>query len=686
MAAGGAAQRGAAEAAARAAGAYRHAAVGVPVVAGGVLDMDGEGAESAGLVVVGSAVGSAAYMAAHARGVYGRAARLLLLLQVVLSDTQTHFLLAHKCALSTLTFTMRTTPPSAQRDAACAFDGVSRRAFALAAHMGPLDAAASVQIRLPLRHGGCGWTSASWTLDFAYVASSVSVIDGCCQLGPHWRELAVAWADELDDDGEADGGLPPCWRELQAAHRRVLLRLPPASQAAASYSPTLSEVLASPAHLQRRLSHSYALLQRHGLEIRLAASVHAARRAEQHARLRARDVLAVSDSAAAAAVAVAARTRARHALHAALRRAHAFRASRSWGATDFLAAVPDSVDYSGYVSMTPAAFRISLHVLLGLPYQPLVRGGPYACPCTGERPCGLDHDPFFDVALTCSAGGHSVSRGLRHDLWVGAWCAFLRAHGYRVETDHQLRARFAALPGRTKRPDLLATTPEGALLPLDAAIGHATCPLSHAALDALGAPRGLPARGQNGHLVHVERLERGKCGEYRRQYRQGLWPPPCLAQRPVAVVPLAASTYGCVGPAARRLFSAVVRRAERHAAVVSDAVQQQGLARSQHIEMWRRRLCVFLRIAVATQVMGRVQDATQAGGAAARGSRTGRGSFEWARVVPRRVAFPGRFGRRATAPVRDPLGGGSGGAFGGDVPRAGIMGDGVQLERVRQAG
>ena len=100
----------------------------------------------------------------------------------------------------------------------------------------------------------------------------------------------------------------------------------------------------------------------------------------------------------------------------------------------------------------------------------------------------------------------------------------------------------------------------------------------------------------------------------------------------------------------------------------------QSLHGAQHTVFWRRRICVQLRIAVATQVMDRVH---AAGGAvfvdaARRAGRTAR-DFKYSRGQQVRVLAM-VCGAQSSEGHEGP--GGVGGGYGGDCVRRGVLGDG----------
>ena len=133
--------------------------------------------------------------------------------------------------------------------------------------------------------------------------------------------------------------------------------------------------------------------------------------------------------------------------------------------------------------------------------------------------------------------------------------------------------------------------PGGQPLALDGAIRHLR-------------PPGSEQFGSHGALMDA--AERDKLREYHPG--RGRWPPAHLAVAP-RVVPLAASTFGSVGERAMGFFRDVVRESAAGAAFASDAVRYQNLHSGQRAEVWRRRICVWLRICVGTHLLARVQAA-----------------------------------------------------------------------------
>ena len=263
-------------------------------------------------------------------------------------------------------------------------------------------------------------------------------------------------------------------------------------------------------------------------------------------------------------------------------------------------------------------------------------------------------DPHLDVALSCNRGGHEFSLARRHDLWVRVWGAFLRAHGWTVAWEPRRQCQ-CHHPG-CKVPDLMARGPTGALHLLDCTIRH-TCP---------------PGRGAFGvHATRVRQFERDKRAEYEAGWPQQLEVP--------QVVPLAASTFASVGEAAQGFFRQVVRGRAGGAPVASDALRFQNLASGQVTELWRRRISVFLRIAIGLQVLSRVRVAALGPGLT-QGGDDDRG-MGWARGEQQRQLFGALQRRRSTAREARDAERGVGGAYGGDVAGFGVLGSSVLQSR-----
>ena len=622
-------------------------AAGVPVVAHGVRGADGAVSEQAGLVVVGAAVGPLQFQRTHARQAYGDSARLLSLLMVVLMDPQVGCLLVRHCVLTRITYAQRTLLPAAHDGAAEAFDGMTQAAFEGLARTGPLDEHAAALLRLPTRLGGVGWRRAAGAARVAFLASHLQAIDSFCEVSAEWRAdmLAVAGRLHTGDDGMPVARPPqhPAEVALLDAHRGVLATLTAPRRHAASYSSDLADNLASTQHLQRRLSRQGALAQRDAVTARLCGR---RRRAE-------------------AARAPLPRGSAEHAaagrpVRAARRLQVAWDAAQSDGATTYLLVLPDSTEYGGFVTMTHEVFRITVALHLGTAYRPVVAGGerPLRCPCAGG--CA-DLDPELDVLSACGRGGHAFSHTARHDMWVAVWDAFLRAHGYSITRERQIQAVFGRLSPGTKCPDLLVGLPGGQPLALDGVVRHF-------------CPPGSEQFGTHGALMDA--AERAKLREYHPG--RGRWPPAHLAVAP-RVVPLAASTFGSVGERAMGFFRDVVRESAAGAAFASDAVRYQNLHSGQHAEVWRRRICVWLRICVGTHLLARVRAACDPALADQLRHAERCGFERWRRT---QAVVAGVAGCTAALPV-ELAGAAVGGGYAGDVPRDGILGDG--LARLRGA-
>ena len=239
-----------------------------------------------------------------------------------------------------------------------------------------------------------------------------------------------------------------------------------------------------------------------------------------------------------------------------------------------------------------------------------------------------------------------------------AWGAFLAAHRLPLCTEPR-----SLLQGTGLRCyDHFTRSVAGRLLGLDVNIRH---------------PTSLRSSSFSTPAARLARWEREK----RRLYAASAWPdehevPFC--------VPLVASTFGHIGTAAWAFFDGVVRSHVATRAVLCDSLRSQHLHAGQHAALWQRRLSVQLRIAIGTQVMGRVHgaglplqvSAARRAGAAAR-------DFEPARGVQRRVAESVEWGPqqewgRACDRARQSR---VGRACGGDVHRDGVVGTGFPRSR-----
>ena len=116
-------------------------------------------------------------------------------------------------------------------------------------------------------------------------------------------------------------------------------------------------------------------------------------------------------------------------------------AAQSWGATDYLNVLPDSLTFQGFTALHPEVFRVSVALHLCTPYWRLA-GREELPVCTG-RACEvllgeggeLHHTP------ACRAGDHGLgSHVTRHNAWGAVWEQFLRAHGFRMQHGPQLEA------------------------------------------------------------------------------------------------------------------------------------------------------------------------------------------------------------------------------------------------------
>ena len=130
-----------------------------------------------------------------------------------------------------------------------------------------------------------------------------------------------------------------------------------------------------------------------------------------------------------------------------------------------------------------------------------------------------------------------------------------------------------------------------------------------------------------------------------------------------------------VGGRAQRFFAAVVRRHVAGASLMAD-LGFQHLHGGQHSCLWRRRLCVQLRVAIGTQAVRRVHAAGGgvAGGVALRQGRAAR-DFDAVRGQQQDLMaalwVPPPSGAAAGVGL-----GGVGDGYGGDVARRGVLGDG----------
>ena len=263
-------------------------------------------------------------------------------------------------------------------------------------------------------------------------------------------------------------------------------------------------------------------------------------------------------------------------------RQHSWGHASSWGGTDYLVAVPDSVDGRGFLTMTPPVFRITVALHLCVPYHRLL-GRDVACPCR-DRCAALD--PYLHVALSCQGAGHGPGgAAARHDAWSAVWRAFLDAMGFRMRHGRDLERWWPARDPPAKCPDHYGRGPDGTRwVALDERISHIA---GGAARDAFGSA-----------AAELRRIERAK----RREYAG--WSPDFLPERP-RLVPLAASALGALAPSARRFFEASVRSFTSRRPASPGASASRG----EVAALWRRRICTFLRVVVASAVHLRVEAA-----------------------------------------------------------------------------
>ena len=622
------------------------ATLGVPVAAGGVVGGPAAGEATgaptpAGVVVVGSAVGTPAFERQQAAAAYAGAARLLQNISVALTDPQITCLLVRHCVLTRLTFAQRTLPPRAHHPVSVAFDDYAKSTFVHVLRTGPLGRFETRLLTLPLRCGGLGWTATAETGRFAFLASSLAALDAMCSISVGWRALALRVSARLGADGRSRHRAEAA---LQQAHVDVTHLIPAERLAAASYqADDLLANLSSTTHLQRRLSRAFAGAER----ARVGEGIMRDLRGVRRERAAARRLPPAAREAALHEVTVLGR--------GILRRRHVWRAACGWGATDYLAVLPDSTDYSGFVAMAPEVFRVTVALHLGIQYWQLARGAPRRCPCSTDGGAGCaELDGRLDVALSCGRAGHTFTHGRRHDSWRIVWGAFLRAHAWPSAEERRSAIRHHA-PGCVV-PDIMTWGPTGRLFGLDVRITHTTSPL----LNTFGL-----------HATRIAAHEREKL----RLYRRSAWP-----QQPVVpvIVPLVASTFGGVGGHAQGFFRRVVRGYGEAAPFLSDALRFQNLNSGQHAVLWRRRICVALRIVVACQVLARVNGAAVAFDAAS--PDVARSSMAPWRRLQRRFAFAPARGVFLAA-ERAAVDGGVGGAYGGDIARPGVLGDGFPRSR-----
>ena len=292
--------------------------------------------------------------------------------------------------------------------------------------------------------------------------------------------------------------------------------------------------------------------------------------------------------------------------------------------------------------MTPAEMRITVAIHLGLPYAPLAHGAGRRCPCRAS--CGW-LDSVLDRVLTCGGRGHVFTHGQRHAVWVTVWNLFFVAHGMRTAVEPR-RAIQRAAP-RCVVYDHMARDARGRLLGMDVTIRH-SCP-----------PR-LTAFGSHAAFL------RASAAHKRGIYRRSAW----SAQPEVPVcIPLVASAFACVGAEAVDLFQQVVREAARSDAVMGDALRYQHLNRGQQVAYWRRRICIGLRMAVASQALARVHSAEIQMGEPSAASA----AQSWAHVRASMLASRAAEDRPAAGAATSD---GVGGAYFGAQPQDGVLGSG----------
>ena len=256
-----------------------------------------------------------------------------------------------------------------------------------------------------------------------------------------------------------------------------------------------------------------------------------------------------------------------------------WQAARSWAATDYLDVNPDSLDYTGPITMLPDVMRATIGLHLGVGYAPLRASPQLSC-----ARCGAAVGPLLDHLHVCRVAGHGVTQTMRHDMWVAAWHEFMDATGQPTALEPRRQvARYA--PG-CKIPDILSARPGGRPTCLDVTIAHQTPPrlASFGSLDAF--------------LRGAERRKRAEYADWMQ-----------LRQQQPRVIPLVGTTLGVIGLAARRFFEASCRAFEGGNAVASDALAVQNLGTQRQSVFWRRRISTQLRIAVATLVLARLGQA-----------------------------------------------------------------------------
>ena len=241
-------------------------------------------------------------------------------------------------------------------------------------------------------------------------------------------------------------------------------------------------------------------------------------------------------------------------------------------------------------------------------------------------------------------------------MWSHVWGRFLAAHG-RPAAFAPLRAIRRNAPG-CRVYDHLTRTADGTLVGLDVCVHHPT-PLR---LVAFGRPASF-----------LPRAEERK----RALYRRTAWH---LQPEVPRCVPLAATPLGAVGEAAQHFFRSVAVAHLRSREMAAGALQAQNLSRGQHLVYWRRRICVGLRIAVASQGIARIREAALplVRGEVEREAQEAR-SWAWFVDTARAALLPAV--AVAGGEMADALHGDVGLGFGGDQPFPGVVGDGFPRAR-----
>ena len=185
------------------------------------------------------------------------------------------------------------------------------------------------------------------------------------------------------------------------------------------------------AHLQRRLGHADAAHRHEQLRELIAtrriACARELRRASVAVRAASPDAAGDDFDDEVLGRAIHARALAQAGARRWSRRQFTLEAAASWGASDFLAVLPDSASYSGYTAIAPPMYRVSVAIYLGINLLELDQGTARRCPCDEAcRP--LDSAIGLDVLLGCNRAGHAFTLSRRHDFWVCTWdCLPLRA-------------------------------------------------------------------------------------------------------------------------------------------------------------------------------------------------------------------------------------------------------------------